>query len=226
MTEARKFPKYSMIDLTLAGAAVALVAWVILRDTVAPSRAVAETEPSKVTEETWRHAREIGIEIGDQRGTLQIVEFLDLECPGCAQYDRTVLQPLLTRSDPPRVSLVVVHFPLGSHQFARSAGAAAECAGHQNAFGAFVKVALEKQHEIKNQTWSSLAAQAGVSDTVRFRACLDAGTSYAAVDSGRALGDRLSIHATPTILVNGWRFPTPPTLARILEFGATKPIPE
>jgi hypothetical protein len=32
------------------------------------------------------------------------------------------------------------------------------------------------------------------------------------IDAGRAFGDRISIAGTPTVLVNGWRYPYTPSM--------------
>jgi protein-disulfide isomerase len=97
--------------------------------------------------------------------------------------------------------------PLKIHRFARNAALAAECAARQDRFAAFVEVAYSRQDSIGLKTWESYARDAGVSHADAFSACLAESASSALVDSGIAASARLGIHATPTVMLNGWRVP-------------------
>jgi protein-disulfide isomerase len=45
----------------------------------------------------------------------------------------------------------------------------------------------------------------------RFQTCLGSGDVEGRIQAGRSLADQLGITATPTVFLNGWRYPVPPT---------------
>ncbi len=207
-------------DLLLAVAAVVLVVWVLVRDTLREREghqsAQVQWSPG------WEDAVAVGTEIGDSLAQVKIVEFLDLECPACALYQRQVADGLTSRGSS-GASFVIVHFPLRIHPNATNAARAAECAAEAGVFKEFVDTALANQRELGVVRWSLLAARAGVSDTVAFNACFRDARSLERVTRGRALGERLGVRATPTIMVNGWLFSNPPTREQIFEQARIRP---
>jgi protein-disulfide isomerase len=74
-------------------------------------------------------------------------------------------------------------------------------------------VVFEKQKQVGSLTTEQLATLADVPDRSKFRLCAS-DTSENGLTRIRAhmeLGRALSVSATPTVIVNGWRFPIPPT---------------
>jgi protein-disulfide isomerase len=66
--------------------------------------------------------------------------------------------------------------------------------------------------------WWQLAEESGLKDSAAFAICLSRKRASALIDSGAVLGGRFNVHGTPTVFMNGWRFPNPPTvdeLARV-----------
>jgi protein-disulfide isomerase len=102
--------------------------------------------------------------------------------------------------------MVVRHFPLDFHEFARDAAVAAECAAAQNRFEEFHDILFENQRKLGKTGWAELASNAGVVDTTRFKACLKTGDPAARVEADMALGEDLEVSGTPTIFVNGIHF--------------------
>lgn len=49
-----------------------------------------------------------------------------------------------------------------------------------------------------------------MADTTAFARCLQANPEPPRIEAGLALSQRLGVRGTPTVLVNGWRFETPP----------------
>ncbi len=205
-------------DVVLASVAVALLGWVIVRDKASEPTAVSNDIARVVSQAQWQHARALGREVGDSSGTLEVVEFLDLECPGCEIYHRTVIEPLLGGEFGPSISLRIVHFPLRAHRNARDAAMAAECAAEHGVFAQFVSVALERQSEFSPGAWARIALASGVADTVGFNACRMGAASLDRVDAGRMLGDSIGVTGTPSILVSGRLFSLPPTRETLLAY--------
>jgi hypothetical protein len=56
-----------------------------------------------------------------------------------------------------------------------------------------------------------ICPQAMVPDSAEFSGCAADTTRVDRIDRGRALGALLKVRGTPTVIVNGWRFPIPPS---------------
>jgi len=148
-----------------------------------------------------------GVMVGDSAARVKIIEFSDLECPVCRRFQQTVR--VVQAKYPKDVAVVFVHFPLPMHRFARPAARAGECAGNQ--FAAFVNLVYRKQDSLGLKPWTSYATEAGIRDTVPFAACVHATDPVPRIESGVALGLRMGIRGTPTIIVNGWRLQATPS---------------
>ena len=108
------------------------------------------------------------------------------------------------------LAYVFVHYPIGSHRFPRSAAHAAECAAREGAFAAYAGELFSRQDSLGLKTWSSIAVEAGVADTVGFNQCVSNGEAFDRVEKGRDVGSLIGVTGTPTVIVNRWRLPTPP----------------
>lgn len=199
--------------LTLA--AIVMAGAVAKREFVSTSGAGALPSAQAEYHAEWVEARAIGIELANPQAALQIVEFLDIECSACALYHSRALQPFIRSADPADYFLVIVHRPLGMHQFAVPAARAAECADAQGAFRPFVEAALGQQEAFIFSPWLALAEQAGVRDMALFASCVNGDQEFPRVSGGIELATRMGIHATPTIIVNGWEMPFPPDIASL-----------
>lgn len=199
--------------LTLAAVVMAFA--VVRREFIA-SRITDQSAVSNVLSvpefnDEWRGLLAHGIEIGDSTAEVKIVEFVDLECPGCKVFHETILRPVKEQFGS-SVSHVFIHLPLTMHRFADAAAVAAECAEQQRRFAEFVDIVFEKQDSIGLKTWISYAAEVAIPDTARFALCLDDPLSpRSRIQAGRTLADSLGISATPTVVVSGWHFRVPPS---------------
>lgn len=150
---------------------------------------------------------------GDERASVVLIEYLDLQCPACAAVHPFVEQLEANFSG----DLLVVrrHFPLTSvHPLAVDAAVAAEAAGRQGAFDAMVDLLFDRQSEWT--TASDLdATLEGYADDLG----LDL-TQFATDREDTALLDRvnrdlndaqsLGLNATPTLFINGTEVETVP----------------
>lgn len=118
---------------------------------------------------------------------------------------------VLSREFPDRVSLVYYHFPLPNHAHADGAARAAICAEQQGRFAELTSNLFSQQDSIGKKAWISFAVSAGIGDTVRFSECVQSDSAGGPrIDADRALARRLSVTATPTVVLNGWRFSMTP----------------
>jgi len=188
--------------------AAVLLSVVLLHREFAPSRPVDVVSGPPVFLSDWKDWLLRGRVIGDSAAPIQVVVFSDLECPVCRGFDRTLRE---VRTKLPReMAVVFVHYPLQGHRFARPAARAAECAGTQGRFDAFIERVYDRQDSLGLKPWSQYASESGVQDTVAFSHCVIDTTSVPRIADGVNLARKLGLHGTPTVVVNGWRFAVAP----------------
>jgi protein-disulfide isomerase len=168
--------------------------------------------------ENWDAMAVDGMRIGPADAPLQIVEFTDPECPACAGWHLNAFEKLSQRHGE-KVSLLMVHVALPQHRFARQASVAAECALAQGQLERFMHTVFTKQDSIGLKSWVSYALEAGVNDTARFESCRSA-PPPPRIAAGMKLAKAIRVTATPTLIINGWRWshiPDVEELDRILK---------
>ena len=193
----------------------------------APAPVQQEGPPTYVS--TWKSMISDGRTLGNEQARVKIIEFSDLECPFCRRFDQIVRS--VQRKYPRDVATVFVHFPLTQHRFAMPAARAVECASQTGQFAQLVALTFDKQDSLGLKSWNSFAQEAGVPDTLRFSRCLVDTSHVARIESGLALGRKLGSHATPTVLINGWRpsvAPTEPELSKMVAsiIAGENPFPD
>lgn len=174
------------------------------------SRPSSSVDPALTYIESWDRLLEGGSRVGPSSATFQIVEFGDFQCPFCRKFHFAVEE--LMRELAGKVSLVYYHFPLDEiHPHAVTSAQAAGCAAKDGRFAEMASQLFQKQDSIGLKPWSQYAQSAGILDTVGFKLCLQSRASEAKVYADRALGVELDVMGTPTVIINGWRFRSPPT---------------
>lgn len=156
----------------------------------------------------WRSFERVGRRVGPSDARVTLLEFVDYECPFCRTFSRELSEVLANaeKKYPGQVATVFVHYPLSMHRFARVAGQVAECADAQGQFQEMQTLLFAKQDSFGIKPWSEYGREAGLKDSLRFARCLRDSTSERKVLLGLALAEKLKLHGTPTVLVNGWRF--------------------
>ncbi len=142
---------------------------------------------------------------GNLNAPLQIVEFIDFQCPACAkgaQYLKTFMT-----DHPDVVYLEMKYFPLGMHRHAVMSSRYAECASQQGKFWPFHDALVEKQHQWKNLI-SAMPAFDVMADNVeidrtQLNACLKDESIDALIIKDKNEGESYGIKSTPTYFING-----------------------
>jgi protein-disulfide isomerase len=153
---------------------------------------------------------EAGIRVGPPTAAVTIIEFMDMECPFCQRL--AFAMDSLRSEFPDDIAVVVHHFPLTNHRFARIAAVAVECADDQGAFEQFFALLFQKQDSIGLKDWDAFAAEAGVADIDEFANCRQTNSTFPRIDYGRAFGESIGVRGTPTVVINGWKMPRVPQL--------------
>jgi hypothetical protein len=99
-----------------------------------------------------------------------------------------------------------MHYPLPQHEHALPGARAVECAQTAGQFEPFLDVLYEKQDSLGIKPWRSYALDTGIQDVLAFNECVADTMSVSRIDSGVAIGNRLRVAGTPTVLINGWMY--------------------
>jgi protein-disulfide isomerase len=149
-----------------------------------------------------------GYVIGSDSAPVEVVEFLDFECPACAQFAviqfPTVREQLVATG---KVRWRSRDYPLPGHKYSRFAAHAAQCAGEQNHYW--------EMHDqlFGNHSWAQTGrdpsslfrqlAQAAGADLARYDECMASGRYAGRIEASRQEGERLGASGTPTFFING-----------------------
>ena len=142
---------------------------------------------------------------GNPHAPLKIVEFIDLQCPACAngsQYLKKVME-----EHPDLIQLQLKYFPLAMHKHAYESAAYAQCAGRQNKFWPFVTLLLERQSQWQALEYVKSSFEAIATETQlnveALNTCIHDESVIKAIDQDKAEGTSLGIKSTPTYYLNG-----------------------
>jgi len=206
-----------VLNVVLTVAALAIAASMVKREYFGSAGLGAETTeaaPLQMPDHTWRQLLDVGHRSGDSAAPIQVVVFSDFECPACAAFDRGVLAEAQTEFGD-SLAVTILHFPLPFHRFAGLAAIASECAAARGRFQAYTAALYAFQDSLGLKSWWSIAAGVGLSDSAAFDGCLSDPSVRERVAEETRLGKELNIGGTPTVIVNGLHFQTPPSLGAI-----------
>lgn len=198
-----------IITLTLIACALVTTAVVVRRELFAPPPARASSGQKPTYIEAWRDDLAMGVRLGSDSAPTQLIEFADFECPFCGSFHKTL--KVLAQKYRNQIGLTYVHFPLQGHRFAIPAARVAECASNQGRFEAMYDRLFDGQDQFGLKPWGDYAIAAGVPDIPAFDACIVKTDPIPRVEEGKALGAKLNVQGTPTIIINGWKLEHPPT---------------
>jgi protein-disulfide isomerase len=165
---------------------------------------------------------------GGPSKAMELVEFSDFECPHCKDALPIVAKLL---ADYPSAHFVYQDFPLTQiHTEAMKASTHGYCvakAGGNDAFFKFSDALFGAQGGLtpatSDDTLKDAETKAG-QDPAKIAACSTTPAAKEAIEASRALGERVGVNQTPTILVNGRALPLTgipyETLQKIIEFQA------
>ncbi|MEX0891045.1 MAG: thioredoxin domain-containing protein [Gemmatimonadota bacterium] len=158
-------------------------------------------QPERVAEELWMEAAATGYNMGPPDAAITIVEFMDFECVHCRSLVERINQ--LKSEFPGKIRVVLQHFPLSAAS--RESSQAFECAAAQSRGDEMYAALFSNQERLRKVSFEVVAREAVVPDLPSFRACVDADESFPRIADGSALGNRLGLVGTPTVLMDGFR---------------------
>jgi len=208
-----------ILSAALTIAAVVIAAVLVKREFFpASTAALSATTPTPARfEKQWQDFLAIAEPGGGAKAPAVLFEFGDLECPACAAFHLRTLREVKAEFGS-QLDFRFVHWPLVRHRFARPAAEAAECAARQGRFPEFLDAVFSRQDSLGLRSWSRFASDAGVPDSVAFANCLASPEHLRTrIEAGTSTAEGLGFEGTPTIVLNGWRFGSPPSAARLTD---------
>lgn len=176
----------------------------VLKDKLAKKQAEAAAPKQLVAPDTTkRYQIEHGASpaSGPPDAAVEIVEFLDFQCPYCRRAWQEELEAL-TKEHPGEVSVVIVHLPLEIHTSALAAARASLAAARQQKFWQFHTKMIATRGELGRKSFLGWAQELGL-DPEQFGKDLDDPETAKQIQQDMALADRLGVGATPGFFVNG-----------------------
>ncbi len=158
-----------------------------------------------------------GVPIGRDDAPVIIWEFVDYQCPHCAQFSsftgRLIRQNYVDNGGP--VRWVMYDYVIGSFPHSIPAALAARCAGEQGQYWPMHDVVLARQNrwavgDRPAPVFREFAQELGL-DMDAYDACMSDRRHLTAIAAARKYGDQLGVNSTPTIFLNGRRLEVPET---------------
>lgn len=139
--------------------------------------------------------------LGRENAPVQLVEFLDYDCPFCKKLEPTLSSMLQSYAS--RLSITVKQLPLPIHKTAHNAALAATCAAKQHKFAAFHDRLLASDDHSDGAIFQ-LAKETGL-DAALLSQCMTSGDANSQIEADLADARKLGVEATPSLFLNGTR---------------------
>lgn len=168
--------------------------------------------------EAWKDLVAIaGHLAGTRSAPLRLIVFADFQCPVCRDFHREAEALLSAR--PGRLESMIIHHPLGYHEWAFEAAVASECVRVHapDRFARMVDALYGHQDRSERPAWGRMAYEAGVADSAAVERCVADGTTAHVVEQGLSVGAQIGVEGTPTVVLEGLLFDRPPSLERLLQ---------
>lgn len=144
---------------------------------------------------------------GDKNSKVVLVEYGDFQCPACGSAYPIVKEVTDTYKD--KIAFIFRNNPLTAiHPNARAGAAAAEAAGLQGKYWEMHDTLYENQTnwstvsvDKRTDLFTAYAKQIGVKNIDKFKADMDSKAVNNKIDFDLALGKRVPVTGTPTILL-------------------------
>lgn len=190
--------------IALAAIAIGGIAVLSYLSTRSASRQVIEVDPNLPPVEA------VGYVLGRPDAPVEVLEFVDFECPGCAQF------AILTGPDVKKrlvetgqIRLRLMDFPLSIHRNAWTASLSAACANEQGKVWEMHDAIFGAQDRWNTQATSNplavmseLARGLGL-NVDQFEECVESRKYQANVQAHMQEAERRGVQATPSFIIGG-----------------------
>ncbi len=142
---------------------------------------------------------------GPASARVQIVEFVDFQCPACAKGYQ-LLRTYIAKY-PKDIRIQLKYFPLYKiHAHAKTSVLYSECAARQGKFWPFVDKLFDRQQQwapminVYN-AYNDMAKESGI-DLTALNVCMATEGTMKPIEGDRQLGNTLAVSSTPTYFIN------------------------
>lgn len=189
-------------DLKIIGSILALVAIVFGLILILSKPNTKTIDPNLLS---TKLINDSSYKVGSPSAKLTLVEFADMQCPGCAGMHSTINKLLSTFPD--KIYYVFRHFPLPQHQNAQKGSQAVEAAGKQGQFRAMQDLLFTRQSQWENLSnpddyFYSLAKELKL-DSKAFQTDYQSASTIAKINQDVADGNSIQVDSTPSFFLNG-----------------------
>lgn len=203
--------------------------------TTRPARNVIEVDP------TLPPVEAVGYVMGSPDAPIEVLEFADFECPGCAQFAILTAPDVKQRLvETGQIRLRLFDFPLPQHRNAWTASLSAACANEQGRVWEMHDAIFGAQTRWNTQRTSDplpvmvdLARGIGL-DVPRFQECVESRKYQANVQAHMNEAQRRGVQSTPSFIIGDRMIPgaigydtfkayVDSALAKARAAGATRP---
>jgi protein-disulfide isomerase len=149
---------------------------------------------------------------GNPEGTIELIEYGDMQCPACASVQPWVNQLMTNHGD--KINFAFRHYPLKSiHRNAVRGGEAAEAAGVQGKFFEMTDLLMSRQSEWANlpdpgSKFDEFAQELGL-NMEQYTSDYHSQSVSEKVESGYQTAISLGLNSTPSFFLNGQKINTP-----------------
>jgi protein-disulfide isomerase len=195
--------------------AVGILAATVMTEAVRSQWLFQQTESGGAPPEFvpgWEQALSVATRLeGTPAAPVHVVSLADLECPACRRFHDIAKDVVGKR--PSEAQFLHVHYPLGYHEYARSAALGAECAlaaEGLDGFRRWLDAVYADQESLGQDTWREYGDRAGLEDPDGLAECIASATDTARIAAGLAFGRAFPVEFTPTVIIEGWHFQRSP----------------
>lgn len=165
----------------------------------------------------WPVLQRVALPLYRRRGSPELIEFSDYQCPFCRQ-DQPAVDSAVDRG----LRIAVVQLPLPMHPRAEPAAVTAMCAAARGQFPAVHHFLMRTDQWIKSSESTIIPDSVDARARATFAICDTAAAIKHQLNQQLALADSLGIAATPTFVSARGIMAVRPTLANLLEFAQGK----
>lgn len=153
-----------------------------------------------------------GYVIGSDSAPVEIIEYGDYQCPGCANFDIVTLPDIKERIvDAGKARFIYRDFPLDAiHPHARISAHAAACADEQGKYWQMHRLIFQGQPDWASGNAERILrgyAEAVSLDMGRYGDCMQSARFAGRIQASYEQGVALGVGGTPTFLIGGRLYP-------------------
>lgn len=171
---------------------------VLLREDSGPGRRAGSPVtpwPAKIKINSGWH------ELGSSEAPVTLIEFTDLQCPFCRQFQTNVFAEIKRNYiDTGKVRFIALDLPLPMHPLAPQAAEAEHCAAAQGKFWEFREAVLDDKLPPTTDVLMRHAEELGL-DSHKFQTCLNNDQYQKQIEVDQRDAGALGIHGTPAFVI-------------------------